>query len=150
MKFWFWEILGFIWALPITILGLLLLLVILLVNVLAYGGAIDFYHREGLRVWVLVDSLWFLRGRFTANNLAAFNFVKADRFNKDISKWSKWQHQLYDHEDEHRRQCWILGLFMLVIWPLTTLLAWVMYNKYYRACFLEIMARWKAGQGLEP
>jgi hypothetical protein len=93
--------------------------------------------------------MWFIRKRFNACALGALAFVKADRFNFR-KPWSLWRQQLYDHEDEHRRQCWILGPFVIPLYILFTLIAWTIYNKYYRANWLEICARWKAGQGLDP
>ena len=141
MKFWTLELVGFIWALPVTILGLL---------VTFLCGGSDIYHHKGLRLWIMVDNMWFLRKRFNAMCLGAFVFVRKERFNTDPDKWSYWQIQLYKHEDEHRRQCWILGPFVIPLYILFTLLAWTLYRKYYRANWLEIMARWKAGQGLDP
>jgi hypothetical protein len=144
MKFWILEVIGFIWSLPSTFLGLLLLL-----GNLVTDNVESVHHVKGLRLWFRVKSLWFIRKRFNACALGALAFVRAERFVPE-KPWSQWQQQLYDHEDEHRRQCWILGPLVIPLYILFTLVAWVLYKKYYRANYLEVMARWKAGTGLEP
>lgn len=132
MKFWTLEILGFLWALPVTVLGFLLLL--------ASGGWLMVNRTEGLRFWFLPRSPWWWPKRFGAMNMGAVYFHR---------DWRGVSQTTRTHEDEHRRQCWILGPFTLILWPIFFLVAF-MYGKPYRACWFEIMARWKAGQKLEP
>lgn len=152
MRFWTLEILGFIWALPVTLLGFTLLCVMAMTGNVERG-----HHVRGIRVWIELKSMWFLRERFRAMCLGSFVFVRDIELVADtkmlrgkVTFLSEIDRQLYLHEDEHRRQCWILGGFVIPLYLLFTLLALTLYRKYYRANYLEIVARWKAGQGLEP
>ena len=132
MKFWTLEILGFIWALPVTVLGLLLLLV--------SCGWMAVNRQPGLRFWFMLRFPWWWPERFNAMNMGAVYFFR---------DWRMVSMRTRAHENEHNRQCRIFGPFILILWPLFFLAAFA-YGKPYRACWLEIMARWKAGQGLEP
>ena len=131
MKFWTLEILGFLWALPVTVLGVLLLLV--------SGGWTFFRHTKGLRIWIKPRSLWWMPKRFRAMCLGSLVIYRAPPFDNRTML----------HEDEHRRQCWIFGPFILILYPILSLLA-LAYKKPYRANWFEIMARSRAGQETEP
>lgn len=148
MKFWILEILGFIWALPVTVLGFLLLL--------ASGGWTATSRSVGLRFWFVPRCPWWWSKRFRAMCLGAVHFSRQGAtFAVTIESVDPYEgiikagNQILKHEDEHRRQCWIFGPFMLIFYPLACLWA-LAYGKPYRANFFEIAARWKAGQGLEP
>ena len=132
MKFWTLEILGFIWSLPVTVLGLLLLVV--------SGGWKNVNRTKGLRFWFLPRAPWWWPKRFSAMCMGAIHFYRM---------WGGVSSTTRRHEDEHRRQCWIFGPLMIVFYPLACLWA-LAYGKPYRANFFEIMARWKAGQKIEP
>ena len=138
MKFWTLEILGFIWALPVTVLGVLL--------ILASGGWVIVKRDFGLRFWFVPRHPWWWSRRYKAMCLG---FVFLYRWPKLIRVEGKPRQQTIVHEYEHNRQCQIFGPLMIVFYPLACLWA-LAYGKPYRANFFEIMARWKAGQGLEP
>lgn len=135
--FWTLEILGFIWALPVTVLGLLLLLV--------SGGWMGTNRLVGLRFWFIPRCPWWWPKRFGAMCLGGISFV---RFTDGYATIPP-EGRTAIHEDEHRRQCWIFGPFMIIFYPLACLWA-LAYGKPYRANFFEIMARHVAGQRLEP
>ena len=135
-KWWLLEILGALWALPVTLIGLLAL-----IGCLGWTKKIKVY--PGLRISFQPRKFWFIRKKFKAMNLGSVFFFK------DIEDNIGYYKTLI-HEDEHRRQCYILGPFIIIIYPLLALLALILYNKEYRANWLEICARWKARQGLNP
>ena len=96
------KFLGFLWALPVTCLGLLVLL------------ACGTYKVKKWENGVLV---------FDDNTLLV-------------------------HEQAHVYQCYVLGPFMLVLYPLASLIGWVLYGKPYQNNYFELMARLTAGQKL--
>jgi hypothetical protein len=53
---------------------------------------------------------------------------------------------LFQHEKEHVRQCFILGPFVLVLYPVASFLAWLLYRKLYRGNYFEYEARRIAGE----
>jgi len=128
MKFWTLEILGFIWALPVTLIGLVLVLI-------SGGGEFCSYRpRYPLRWEIHPRWPWWM---FMAGvGMGAFVFLKGD-----ISS-----DQLRIHELEHTRQCFILGPFVLVLYPLFSLVSLVCYGSIYKLNWLEIMARVKDGR----
>ena len=132
MKFWTLEILGFIWALPVTVLGVVLVLV--------SGGPITITRHGGLRLWFMPRYPWWWPKKFNAMCMGFVFFYRHPGLA---------QGQTMGHENEHNRQCRIFGPFMLIFYPLACFWA-LAYGKPYRANFFEMCARWKAGQWVEP
>lgn len=128
---------GFVWSLPTTALGLCLL---------ALGGfwkkaQFGYYRYKGIWILFQLRSTWCFPKGFVAVNLGAIMLYS----NKDLGS-KKNVDQIESHEFEHRRQCFILGPFMLVCYPVASLLAGVLYREPYTMNWFEIMARKKAGQ----
>jgi hypothetical protein len=122
---WIWEVLGFLWALPVSVLGMVL--------VLASGGGQTF--RTGLRWVVCLRWPWWM-GRFAGMGLGCFILLKP----------ANPSYTLLTHEAEHVRQCFILGPIVIVLYPLLSLVAWVCYGSPYRFNWMEIMARHRDGR----
>jgi hypothetical protein len=148
--FWFREILGFIWALPVTLIGMLLLIIC------RYKGSPPVVRYKGLRWYIEPYSIWFLREGSKAMCLGSLVLCQTMLIRRQEIALPRGlavhpDHQAtVDHVDEHRRQCYILGLFIIPLYLILFALAWILYRKGHRANWLEICARWRAGQGLEP
>ena len=119
------NILGFIWALPITLIGLLALLTAgWPVSVMFDGWA------------VVID----VKLPFYVPNMKAVVYGNLVMCRPDVL----FNGNLRKHELEHVRQCNIFGPFIIILYPMLSLLAWICYNKPYEMNWLEIMARIKA------
>lgn len=146
--FWIKEILGALWALPVTLLGLFLLII--------SRGPFRFVRYKGLRWYIEPYSIWFLRESSKAMNLGSIVLCQTMLIRRQEIALPRGlavhpDHQAtVDHVDEHRRQCYILGPLIIPLWLILSGLALLLYRKGCRANWLEICARWKARQGLEP
>jgi len=130
------EILGFIWALPVTLIGFLVVL-------LCGGWAHRINPQAGLTptlVFALIPrKMWMFPSRLAGVTLGAFILVR------EVGSVAVGN-PLIRHELEHVRQCFILGPFVLVLYPLASFLAWLLYRKLYRGNYFEMMARIETGQ----
>lgn len=123
----FLNILGFVWSLPITLIGIFLWF-------LSLG------HREAkylgdLKVVYVPRFPWWFPSRFYAQCMGSIILCRELSIDKTTLA----------HELEHSRQCDVFGIFMLLLYPIASLLG-LMYKSPYKLNFFEIMARKKAEQ----
>ena len=118
--------LGYIWALPVTLVALLLALVI---------GA-KYSKREGL-VLVFVASEWFTNLYFVKAGMAAFTWGGVIILRKNMIVWP----ELMKHELVHFKQCCIFGLFIVPLYGIGSLIALLRGKEAYYDNFLEVWAR---------
>lgn len=132
------EILAFLWALPVTLVGFMAVL-------LCGGWAWSFQFRWQGRLALVMGPrwMWMFPKWVAAVTLGSVILVR-DR--ADMEAGQQNPSVLLLHELEHVRQCCILGPFMLVLYPLASFLAWLLYRELYRGNYFEIKARIQTDQ----
>ena len=129
----FLECLGFVWALPVTMLGVL--------AIIGAGGwrGVTRLPSPPWRACLVFElrNPWFWPMRFVGMDLGAVIIVR--RINGVMGI-------ILEHELVHKMQCWILGPIMLVAYPLASFWAWVRYNEPYRMNWFERQARKETGE----
>lgn len=118
------RFLQYIWAAPVSLLGLLLAVV--------WRGS-PLWHKGVLEVYV-GQAMWpRWAGGITLGWVILYrNVMPSDK--------------LQIHEREHVRQCMVLGPLSLLLYPLASLCAWVSGGDYYRDNAFEVRARRVAKQ----
>ncbi len=127
-------VLGFLNALPVTLVGWLLALVTLSPPKSTYRGAVFFQAGPVL--------LWFYRWKFLGGSPPAANTLGLAVFvgpPYDAARPPLWMRA---HEvDGHGFQFMVLGVLMVVLYPLASLLAVIQGGHWYRDNGFEIAAR---------
>lgn len=132
------RLLGWLWALPVSIVGELVAALCRCRPVETIGGSWDdpieyVARRDGFLAW------WFRRrdfGAFTLGDVIIYRDLDA------LSSPTLRAHELR-HVQQYRR----LGIFFFVVYQLCSLLALVMGRDAYRENWLEMDARLAANEG---
>lgn len=133
--------LGFLWSLPISIIGFLLCLLLL------FLGQIERvrWRSDFTIIWDLTNSGWFWHKLFLRRGWVGFS-LGCHIFVKDFNKFRENRTLL--HETRHCYQQYVLGVFFYPVYIAHSVWIWVFQrdkHSYY-ANFLEIDARRAAGQ----
>ena len=126
---WIVEVLRFIWTLPITLAGLVLMA--------AGEGPLWIRRVRGL-VFYAVPRWWPIGRHYDAISLGS---IVLFRGSKEVG-----HKMLVRHEEEHIHQAAILGPIMILLYPLMSLVAMVLYHEPYRLNYFEMCARHVSGE----
>jgi len=137
----FLFLLGWLWLLPISILGLALGFLLLVMR------QIERVKRctDGTIIWDLADYGWFFREAFYDRGWAGFSFG-CHIFVKDMQEARLAR--TVEHETRHCYQQYVFGVFFYPVYLLHSVWVWLFQRKkhsYYDNWF-EIDARRAAGQ----
>lgn len=127
----FW--LGFIWALPVTLVGLALALVTC--------SRIDSV-RDG--AWVLAARPWWTRHFFERFHVAAYCWGAT--IHMPGHDWRYDPTAVVRHELVHFKQARIFGVFLPIVYGVCALTAWAQGGHPYRDNWLERWAREESGR----
>ena len=114
------KFLGFLWALPVTCLGLLVLLACGTYKVKKWENGVLVVEP----VW-----MWIWPKQILAVALGSLILVR------DVKRFD--DNTLLVHEQAHVYQCYVLGPFMLVLYPLASLIAWYFMGSLTRTIILN-------------
>jgi hypothetical protein len=132
MKTFLWW-LGWVWALPVTLAGVLLALV-----------TCEWVYGPESGAFVFTARRWFRESFFHRNGVGAFCWG-ACIFQPTTYNGPGWQATLR-HELVHFRQARIFGPFLPLAYGIGSLVALAQGRHPYRDCFLESWARKESGR----
>jgi hypothetical protein len=127
---------GYVWATPVTILGLLLSAVYWPRFARWTRGAIELGARRLIPRWAIAQT-W------------GYCIYYSKQYSYPTLTWQE-QARIRAHERAHVLQCQIFGVLFLVLYPLASLVAWGIRKHYYRDNVFEIWARRAEKKALKP
>lgn len=137
----FLYFLGFLWLLPISLLGFVLGLLLLALRQIEQVK----WRSDFTVVWDLADYGWFFREAFYDRGWVGFSFG-CHIFVKDMQE-ARLDRTL-QHEARHCYQQYVLGIFFYPVYVLNSVWIWLFQrgkHSYYDN-FFEVAARRAAGQ----
>ena len=118
-------VLGFIWALPLSIIGAVLSLV--------YGPKAVRWQNGVL----LVQVRWLIGFKDTIGQTFGIYIFLKPPINEDVTSLDR----IIAHERTHTFQGFRWGIFFIFAYPLASLIAWARGKHFYRDNYFEIKAR---------
>lgn len=124
------RLLGFVWALPVSLIGAVVMLVFR-----PYRARARWLGAHGVRIVVEVFVLWLPQG------YAAITFGHLQVYRYGQTMTAERAAQLRRHEDTHTLQGDVLGALNLPVYGVCSLVSWARGTGLYRGNALERWAR---------